>query len=174
MESLFSRYVRKTKMIKKALVVATAAVVFSTAIVTTANAQEAPTPEQVAAGAADTRQSVFKLLRFYLVPLVGMARGAPFDAELAEKNGRRIAALAPSIPDVFMHDTRDFDVETEALDVIWEDIAEFENKAMALMNNANAFADLAATGDRGQTLGAFRALGGSCGDCHDTFRVDND
>jgi len=32
MESLFSRYVRKTKMIKKALVVATAAVVFSTAI----------------------------------------------------------------------------------------------------------------------------------------------
>jgi cytochrome c556 len=73
-----------------------------------------------------------------------------------------------------MHDTRDFDVETEALDVIWENKAEFENKAMALMNNANAFADLAATGDRGQTLGAFRALGGSCGDCHDTFRVDND
>ena len=160
-------------MIKKALVVATAAAVFSTAVVTTANAQEAPTPEQVA-GAADTRQSVFKLLRFYLGPIVGMARGAPFDAELAEKNGRRIAALAPSIPDVFMHDTRDFDVETEALDVIWEDKAEFENKAMALMNNATAFADLAATGDRGQTLGAFRALGGSCGDCHDTFRVDND
>ena len=48
-------------MIKKALVVATAAAVFSTAVVTTANAQEAPTPEQVAAGAADTRQSVFKL-----------------------------------------------------------------------------------------------------------------
>lgn len=161
-------------MIKKALVVATAAAVFSMAVVTTANAQDEPTPEQVAAGAADTRQSVFKLLRFYLVPLVGMARGAPFDAELAEKNGRRIAALAPSIPDVFMHDTRDFEVETEALDVIWEDKAEFENKAMALMNNANAFADLAAAGDRGQTLGAFRALGGSCGDCHDTFRVDND
>ncbi len=159
-------------MIKKALVVATAAAVFSTAVVTTANAQDAPTPEQVAAGAADTRQSVFKT--FHLVPLVGMARGAPFDAELAEKNGRRIAALAPTIPDVFMHDTRDFDVETEALDVIWENKAEFENKAMALMNNANAFADLAATGDRGQTLGAFRALGGSCGDCHDTFRVDND
>jgi cytochrome c556 len=103
-----------------------------------------------------------------------MARGAPFDAEMAEKNGRRIAALAPSIPDLFMHDTRGFDIDTEALDVIWEDKAEFENKAMALMNNANAFADQAATGDRGAALGAFRALGGSCGDCHDAFRVDND
>ena len=91
-----------------------------------------------------------------------------------ESSCHSIAALAPTIPDVFMHDTRNFDVETEALDVIWENKSEFENKAMALMNNANAFADLAATGDRGQTLGAFRALGGSCGDCHDTFRVDND
>jgi len=24
------------------------------------------------------------------------------------------------------------------------------------------------------TLGAFRALGGSCGNCHDTYREDND
>lgn len=161
-------------MIKKTLAIATAAAVLSATLLNTAAAQDAPTPEQQAAAAADTRQSVFKLLRFYLTPLVGMARGAPFDAEVAEKNGRRIAALAPSIPDLFMHDTRGFDVDTEALDVIWEDKSEFENKAMALMNNANAFADTAATGDRGQTLGAFRALGGSCGDCHDSFRVDND
>ncbi len=161
-------------MIKKALVVGATAALLSTSLLSTASAQDAPTPEQQAAAAADTRQSVFKLLRFYLTPLVGMARGAPFDAEMAEKNGRRIAALAPSIPDLFMHDTRGFDIDTEALDVIWEDKAEFENKAMALMNNANAFADQAATGDRGATLGAFRALGGSCGDCHDAFRVDND
>ena len=161
-------------MIKKALAIATATALFSTAALTTANAQDTPTPAQQAAAATDTRQSVFKLLRFYLVPLVGMARGAPFDAEVAEHNGRRIAALAPSIPDLFVHDTREFDVETEALDVIWEDSGEFETKAMALMSNANAFADAAATGDRGQALGAFRALGGSCGDCHDTFRVDND
>lgn len=161
-------------MIKRFIAIGATAALLSTSLLSTASAQDAPTPEQQAAAAADTRQSVFKLLRFYLTPLVGMARGAPFDAEMAEKNGRRIAALAPSIPDLFMHDTRGFDIDTEALDVIWEDKAEFENKAMALMNNANAFADQAATGDRGATLGAFRALGGSCGDCHDAFRVDND
>ena len=38
----------------------------------------------------------------------------------------------------------------------------------------NAFADAAATGEMGATLGAFRAFGGSCGDCQDTYRVDND
>lgn len=161
-------------MIRKALTIATATAVLSSGMIYTASAQDAPTPEQQAAAATDTRKSVFKLLRFYLVPLVGMAQGAPFDAAIAEKNGRRIAALAPSIPDLFMHDTRGFDVKTEALDVIWENKAEFEEKAMALMNNANAFADKAATGDRAQTLGAFRALGGSCGNCHDTFRLDDD
>ncbi len=161
-------------MINKFIAIATTAAILGSGLLTTASAQDGPTPAQQAAAATETRQSVFKLLGFYISPLVGMARGAPFDAELAEKNGRRIAALAPSIPDVFMHDTREFDVETEALDVIWEDKAEFESKAMALMNNANAFADQAATGERGATLGAFRALGGSCGDCHDSFRVDND
>jgi cytochrome c556 len=138
------------------------------------NAQDQPTPEQIAASAADTRQSVFKLLLFYLRPVAGMAQGAPFDAAVAEMNGRRIAALAPTIPHVFVEDTRGFDVETEALDVIWEDATGFAAKAQALVDNATAFADAASTGDRGQTLGAFRALGGSCGDCHDNFRVDTD
>ena len=65
-------------------------------------------------------------------------------------------------------------METEALDVIWEDASGFAAKAQALVDNASAFAEAASTGDRGQTLGAFRALGGSCGDCHDNFRVDTD
>ena len=47
-------------------------------------------------------------------------------------------------------------------------------KAQALMEAASNFADVAAAGDRAATLGAFRALGGGCGNCHDDFRVDND
>ena len=104
-----------------------------------------------------------------------MAQGAPFNAELAEKNALNIAALAPMIPDLFAAmDTRDFDVETEALDVIWEDSAGFAEKAQALLEGANTFAEVAAGGDMAATLGAFRGLGGSCGNCHDDFRVDND
>lgn len=141
----------------------------------TSTAQDAPTPAQQAAAATETRQAVFKLLYFNLLPIAGMARGAPFDAEVAERNGRRIAALAPMIPDLlYAMDTREFDVETEALDIIWEDQDDFRAKVQALIENANTFADAAAGGDARAALGAFRGLGGSCGNCHDTYRVPTD
>ena len=162
-------------MIKKALILISALAMLVSGTLFTASAQDGPTPEQMAAAAAETRQSVFKLLLFNLRPIAGMAQGAPFNAELAEKNALNIAALAPMIPDLFAAmDTRDFDVETEALDVIWEDPTEFAAKAQALLEGANTFAEVAAGGDMGATLGAFRGLGGSCGNCHDDFRVDND
>jgi cytochrome c556 len=162
-------------MIKKALVLVSALAILVSGTLFTASAQDEPTPEQMAARAAETRQSVFKLLLFNLLPIAGMAQGAPFNAELAEKNALNIAALAPMIPDLFAAmDTRDFDVETEALDVIWEDSAGFAEKAQALLEGANTFAEVAAGGDMAATLGAFRGLGGSCGNCHDDFRVDND
>ena len=162
-------------MIKKALVLVSALAMLVSGTLFTASAQDEPTPAQLAAGAAETRQSVFKLLYFNLIPIAGMAQGAPFNAELAEKNALNIAALAPMIPDLFAAmDTRDFDVETEALDVIWEDPAGFAAKAQALLEGANTFAEVAAGGDMAATLGAFRGLGGSCGNCHDDFRVDND
>ena len=139
-------------------------------------AEEAPTPEQQAAAATSTRQAVFKLLYFNLGPIVGMARGeVEFDATIAERNARRIAAIAPMIPDVFgAMDTRDFDVTTEALPVIWDDMAEFSSKAASLVDAANAFADTAAGGDQATTLGGLRSLGGACGNCHDAFRVDDE
>ena len=162
-------------MIKKALVLVSALAILVSGTLFTATAQDEPTPEQMAARAAETRQSVFKLLLFNLLPIAGMAQGAPFNAELAEKNALNIAALAPMIPDLFAAmDTRDFDVETEALDVIWEDSAGFAEKAQALLEGANTFAEVAAGGDMAATLCAFRGLGGSCGNCHDDFRVDND
>lgn len=78
------------------------------------------------------------------------------------------------IPEVLAADTRGFDLETEALDLIWDNQDDIAVKAQALIDNATAFADAAATGDMAATLGAFRAFGGSCGNCHDTYRVDND
>ena len=105
-----------------------------------------------------------------------MARGEiEFDAAIAERNARRIAALAPMIPEVLgAMDTREFDVTTEALPLIWDNLDEVAEKAQNLVNAANTFADTAATEDQGATLGGLRALGGACGNCHETFRVDND
>jgi cytochrome c556 len=134
------------------------------------------TPEERAAGATATRQAVFKLLGFNMGPIGGMAREmVEFDAAIAERNARRIAALAPMIPELFAAmDTREFDVRTLALPIIWDNTDEFADLANKLIEAANDFADIAAGGDQAATLAAVRSLGGGCGNCHERFREEVD
>ncbi|MEM7280043.1 MAG: cytochrome c [Pseudomonadota bacterium] len=134
---------------------------------------QAPTPEERAATAVDTRKSAVKLLRFSIVPMIGMARGmVPMDTEVVEKSAMRIAQVGAMLEDVFRMDTREFDIETEALDVIWEKPDDFSEKANDLITRANALAEIAATGDEDATKKAIGALGQGCGGCHDDFRED--
>ncbi len=152
------------------------ALIVCTAMGIVAYAQDEPTSKERAVAAAQTRQAVFKLLGFHMQPISDMARGKrDFDAALAERNARRIAALAPIIPDVFQaFDTREFDVDTEALPRIWDKLDEFREHAEELAEGAETFAAVAAGGDRREVLGAVRQFGGKCGDCHDRFREDDE
>lgn len=153
-----------------------AASVLSVLLTTAVSAQDAPTPAQQAAMATENRQAVFKLLGVHMGPIVAMARGErEFDAALVERNAGRIGFLAPMIPELASAmDTREFDVETEALPEIWENMDDFADKAAALEDAAGTFAGLAASGDKATTLGGLRAFGGTCGNCHDSYRVDSD
>ena len=159
---------------RKIAILLSAIAMIASSMVFTSYAQDM-TPEEQAAAAVDQRKSLFKTIRYNLGPIAGMAQGAPFDAGVAERNARRIAVMATMIPEMLAVDTSAFDnIETTALDTIWDNQDDIAAKAQALIDNANAFADAAATGEMGATLGAFRAFGGSCGNCHDTYRVDND
>ncbi|MCB1670393.1 MAG: cytochrome c [Gammaproteobacteria bacterium] len=160
-------------MIKRVLTVGL--ITLGSSFLLVSSAQDGPTPEQQAQQAMETRQSVFRLFRYNLGTISGMARGTvEFDAAIAERNARRIAAMAPMIPELFQAmDTREFDLDTEALPVIWEQFDLFQERAQALVDGANEFADIAAGGDRMETLGAIRAFGANCGNCHETFRVDD-
>ncbi len=157
-------------------IIGSACILASVGIIFTATAQqEAPTPEQLAVSSTETRQAVFKLLSFNMGTISGMARGTvEFDATIAERNANRIAELAPMIPELFAaRDTRGFTVETEALPIIWDRMDEFNEKASNLVTAANAFAEIARSGDKNATVAAVRAFGGACGNCHETFREDN-
>lgn len=136
--------------------------------------QPEPTPEQIAAQATNTRQALFQVLFYNLNMISGMARGSvEFDASIAERNAERIAAMAPMISEMFSaNDTRAFNVETEALPIIWDQMDEFSEKAINLENAANTFAEIASGGDRAAIIGGIRAFGGTCGNCHETFRED--
>lgn len=134
--------------------------------------QDAPTPEELAQSATETRQGLFKLLSYNMGPINGMARNTvEFDAEMAERNARRVAALAPMIPELFsVNDTRNFPVATQAEPTIWDNMDDFRQKAVDLEEAALTFADVAAGGNRNQTIAAIRAFGATCGNCHRPYR----
>ena len=67
----------------------------ATSLFYVASAQDEPTPEQMAAGAATDRQAVFKLLRFNIGPILAMTQGAPFDCRLGRAQRPRIAPALP-------------------------------------------------------------------------------
>ena len=153
-----------------------AAVLFTCALsLLAAPLSAAPSPADRAAYAVDSRQSVLHLMGFYIGPLAGMARGQlPIDLTVIANNAGRIAELAPMVPETFALDTREFELETEALPVIWDKQEAFTAKAATLEEKARALAELAAAGSEDGIRGAIGAMGQSCGSCHDDFRVDDE
>jgi cytochrome c556 len=154
-------------------IIAAALVVAGIALTTGAIAQNTQTPEQQAQGAINTRKSVVRLFAFNMAPINEMARGnREFDAALVERNARRIAALAPMLPEAFAAmDTREFNLETEALPVIWEEFEEFQQRANNLAEGVNNLAAVAAAGDQAETIRTAGAIGRTyCGGCHEMFR----
>lgn len=141
---------------------------------TTAIAQPAPpTPEQQAQASVDRRQALYKLLGWNMDPMGGMLRGnVTFDASVVAANSANIANLAAMIPDLFVADTREFDLETAALDRIWTTKDEFDAKAQALIEAANAAVEAAGAGNDGATRAAIGRVGQACGSCHDDFRAN--
>lgn len=125
--------------------------------------------DERAQASIDTRQGLFKVVVSYFGPIVGMAREQiPYDAEVVKNNAAKIATLLPMAPDLFRHDTSAFDIDTEALEGIWDDLEDFNAKATTATEKAQALS--AAAEDQGAAMKAFGELGASCKGCHDQYR----
>ena len=74
------------------------------------------------------------------------------------------------IPEVFSVDTRKFHVMTRALDGIWANTADFQQKAHDLHQAAVNLDMAAKSGDADATKQAAVEVGKACGACHDEFR----
>jgi len=122
--------------------------------------------------ATETRQSVLTVVGWSIGPLGAMARGlVPYDADLVARNAQRIAWMSSMIPDAFRADTREHAVETEALPVIWENYARFEELAANAQASAERLAEVAASGDEAAGKQAIGALIDDCRACHNDFRL---
>ena len=145
----------------------------SAAVISVAIAQNGPmTPEQQAAAAVKLRQGLFDVQSYAFMPVGAMMKGAPFNAQAAETAAKRIQMTSSMIPEVFMKDTRQFTgIKTRALEGIWTNKADFDQKAHDLQQAAAGLEMAAASGDKSETMKAAVAVGKACGACHDQFRA---
>ena len=106
--------------------------------------------------------------------LGGMARGKiPFDAKKIETNAMRINQLSLMISDYLNTDTSGHKVETEALDKIWQQPADFAASISKLTKASAKLQKLAQAGNDEKAIKkAISGVGRSCGGCHDNFKKD--
>lgn len=125
--------------------------------------------DEQAAAAYESRHGLFAMVRHYFGPMYGMMRGAPYNADVVRHNAAKIASLATMIPDAFTVDTRENDLDTEALDEIWDNLDDFSAKASTLAERATALSEQGSTGEDAFKE-AFGGLGQACKACHDNYR----
>lgn len=81
-----------------------------------------------------------------------------------------LAALNRDVAGLFPKDS-DFG-DTEALDAVWKNNAEFKKRAAEAKSRSAAFAKAAATGDKAKVSATFKDLNEACKACHKDFRKE--
>ena len=124
-------------------------------------------PEQL----VKQRQSGMALIGWYFGPIGAMMRGdRPFDAAVVARNAGYLEVLSHMPSEGFQPSTKD-EKNTKARAEVWTDKGKFD-KAMENMQGETAkLAQVAKGGDQGAIKAQFGAVGKSCANCHDDFRV---
>jgi len=123
---------------------------------------------------AEIRHSLMTITGWNTGPVAGMVKEKiPYDAERFQVYAERIAFTLTMIPDAFAADTREFVLDTEALDAIWEDHEEFLRLAADAKEKSATLATVSKSGDFEQVTSAFLEMGEACKACHDEFKEDD-
>ena len=113
------------------------------------------------------RQNALFLTSQHFGALGAMANGrAPFNAELAKKNGQVLETLAALPWQAFGPGTEGGKSKPE----IWSEKAKFDELAGNYVTEAGKLAAAAKTGDLAQLKAAFGPAAQTCKACHDAFR----
>jgi cytochrome c556 len=156
-------------MIKKAMAVIIGTAMLSTFTVFAEPAKSAKQAKDV----TEFRQAVLTLVKSNVGALGAMNKGAiPFNVETMQTNSLRIEQLSLMLEDYFATDTSGFDVETAALDKIWENQSDFNDKISALTAAASNLNKVAKAGDTTQFKPAIGQVFKSCKGCHDNYKED--
>lgn len=131
-------------------------------------AQEAGAPEDL----VEYRQAVMSSLGGHAGAVARILKGQ-VDVDHLMHHAEAIAATAPVLDDIWWDNSRyeDYD-DTDALPEIWKQPDDFRGKVDRFQSAAGDFVAAVETGERGEILQGFKALGDSCSACHDDYRYE--
>jgi len=114
------------------------------------------------------RQSAMTLQGKYFGPLVGMLKGAPYDANVVARNAAYLDTLSQMPWDGFAESTKG--EKTRALPAVYSDPGKFKQAQDQLRTAVGALVAASAGGNEGAVKAAIGDVGKACGNCHDNFR----
>ena len=98
---------------------------------------------------------------------------SPRESDVA-MHANALADIAKVVPHVFPAGTGPDVVPSDSKAEIWTKTSEWQAAVKVFQDESAKLAELAKAGDMAAVKGQFGKVGGSCGDCHDLFRVDDD
>lgn len=122
----------------------------------------------------ETRQKSLKDLAKNFKAIADQVKSSAPDMAVVGPAAEKVAAYSQDIENWFPEGSGpSAGVKTEALDKIWEDPEGFAEVIAGFKTNAAALNAAVEAGDTEAMAAAFKATGGSCGTCHDTYRLDD-
>lgn len=118
------------------------------------------------------RQSQMKVLGQNIGTIAKFVRDGEGTAADVQAAASAMQPVAADIPALFPEGTGVGVSDSEALPLIWEDWDGFLAKAETANTQVAAMVTAAQGGDADTIKAQFPALGGSCGGCHETYRIE--
>ncbi|HEX5933834.1 MAG TPA: cytochrome c [Pseudorhizobium sp.] len=116
------------------------------------------------------RQNLMKGIGQSMGALGGIAKGEkPYDAAVVQTALETISANMKAFPDQFPTGS-ETGMESEAAPAIWENMDDFRAKSQELASEADTLL-ASVPADQAGVGAAMKALGATCGDCHQTYRL---
>lgn len=115
------------------------------------------------------RQAAMTLVGKYWGPLGGMAQGkVPYNAGTVARNAAFLEALSKMPWDGFAASTKD--VESRALPAVFSQPDKFKAAAESMESEIAKLVTTVKGGDEAAIKGQLKAVGKTCGGCHNDFR----
>ena len=135
----------------------------------------AATPEGDAPAEIELRQDNFEAIGDAFKAIRGELESGDPDFLVLQASATDIHDRAGRLDGYFPEGSgRDAGWDTEALPTIWEKPEEFKAAQLKFLEESATMMEVAAGGDAAAVGEQVKALGASCKNCHDTFRLDDD